>query len=129
MRIETYFRVLNDLIAARPFVHFSNLTFEKRSSHIGFIKGEVRFSDGSILHMREYVDTEGDVERLMYVYHYQDGNGNLVFRYDNSGHHRGLSTYPHHKHVGNRGEVQPAQPASLGKILQEIGKRLSANLL
>lgn len=128
MRIETYFRGLNDIIAVHPFVHFSNLAFEKRSSHIGFIKGEVRFSDGSVLHIREYVDTEGEIERLMYTYHYQDDNGNLVFRYDNSGHHRELPTYPHHKHIGERGEVHPAQPASLEMILEEISRRLSAKL-
>jgi hypothetical protein len=49
-------------------------------------------------------------------------SNSLVFRYDNTGHHRklGLSTYPHHKHVGSETNVVPSGPKDLVAILQEI---------
>ena len=42
--------------------------------------------DGSVLHLREYVKAQKTIERYMYVYQYQDREGVLVFRYDNSSH-------------------------------------------
>jgi hypothetical protein len=47
-----------------------SITYDKRSTHEGFIRGEVYFVDASILHLREFVDVETAVERLLYVYQY-----------------------------------------------------------
>ncbi|GJQ51057.1 MAG: DUF6516 family protein [Candidatus Kuenenia stuttgartiensis] len=60
--------------------------------------------DSSILHWREFVDVEITADRLMYVYQYMDSSDRIVFRYDNTGHHKklNLSTHPHHKHEGRR---------------------------
>lgn len=48
------------------------MTYDKRSTHTGFIRGELYFVDGSVLHLREFVDVETAVERLLYVYPYMD---------------------------------------------------------
>ncbi|MBE2240544.1 MAG: hypothetical protein IAE81_22335 [Caldilineaceae bacterium] len=59
-----------------------------------------------------------------YAYHFQDGAGVLVFRYDNVAHYPAISTFPHHKHVGARtGDSQTViatLPPSLTDVLQEI---------
>lgn len=91
MRIEAYFQQLREAIDACPVVRSFNVTYDKRGSHEGFIRGEVHFVDGSMLHLREFVDVESGVERLTYVYHYMDPAKNLVFRYDNTGHHKKLN--------------------------------------
>ncbi len=46
----------------------------------------------------------------------------LVFRYDNTGHHRQLNlpTYPHHKHEGNETYVTASPAPDLSAVLQEI---------
>ena len=46
----------------------------------------------------------------------------LVFRYDNTGHHKklGLSTYPHHKHDGVETRVIPSAAPDLAIVLQEV---------
>jgi hypothetical protein len=51
-----------------------------------------------------------------------DSSKKLVFRYDNSGHHKklGLSTYPHHKHVDCEDNVVPSDPVDLTTVLNEI---------
>ena len=91
-------------------------------SFAGLIRGEVYFVDGSILHLREFLDVETDVERLTYVYQYMDAVQRLIFRYDNSGHHKqlNLSTYPHHKHIGLEGSVIASSAPDLDAVLQEI---------
>ena len=68
------------------------------------------------------MDVEITEDRVMYVYQYMDSSDKLVFRYDNTGHHKklGLSTYPHHKHEGSEDEVVPSAAPDLVTVLQEI---------
>lgn len=78
----------------------TRVTLDKRSTHAGFVKAEISFIDESVLYVREFVDVENSEERLMYVYQCVTSSGRLIFRYDNTGHHKKLMlpTYPHHKH-------------------------------
>lgn len=86
------------------------------------MRGELYFVDGSTLHLREFVDVEITADRLMYAYQFMDSSKNLVFCYDNTGHHKklGLSTYPHHKHDEGEKNVIPSAAPDLAAILQEI---------
>jgi hypothetical protein len=99
-----------------------NVAYDKRGTHEGFVRGELYFVDGSALHLREFVDVETTIDRLMYVYQYMDPSKALVFRYDNTGHHKklNLSTYPHHKHDGSESNVIASSPPSLATVLAEI---------
>ena len=51
-----------------------------------------------------------------------DSSMKLIFRYDNTGHHKKsvLPTYPHHKHLGHDDNVVPSDPMDLAKVLREI---------
>jgi hypothetical protein len=124
LRIEAYFARLRDLIETCPVVQLSNVTYEKRGTHAGFVRGELSFVDGSILHLREYVDVENVVDCLMYVYQYAEANQALIFRYDNTGHHRrmNLASYPHHKHKheGSEMNIIPSSAPDLAEVLEEI---------
>lgn len=122
MRIEAYFRQIEKIIEACPVIQLTNVTYEKRGTHEGFIRGEFYFVDGSTLHLREFVDVEMTANRLMYAYQFNDSSKNMVFRYDNTGHHKklGLSTYPHHKHDGGENNVIPSAAPDLVIVLQEI---------
>jgi len=123
LRIEAYFQQLRETIDACPIVHSFNVTYDKRGSHEGFIRGEVYFVDGSTLHLREFVDVEIEVDRLTYVYQYMDPAKKLVFRYDNTGHHKKLDlvTYPHHKHEGSEHNIVASPAPDLTVVLSEIG--------
>jgi hypothetical protein len=122
LRIEVYFERVREAIDACPIVQSSKVTFDKRSSHTGFIRGEIYLIDGSALHLREYLDVETDVERLTYAYQHMDAAQQLVFRYDNTGHHKRLNlpTYPHHKHEGPDGRVVASSAPNLTAVLEEI---------
>ena len=122
MRIEAYFRQIEKIIEACAVIQLSNVTYEKRGTHEGLMRGELYFVDGSTLHLREFVDVEITADRLMYAYQFMDSSKNLVFCYDNTGHHKklGLSTYPHHKHDEGEKNVIPSAAPDLAAILQEI---------
>lgn len=122
MRVEVYFQQLRSLIEANPLVASFSVAYDRRSTHEGFVCGELHFVDGSVLHVREYVDVETVVERLMYVYQYLDAAGAFVFRYDSTGHHKKLklSTHPHHKHDGSEENVVAGEAPDLSSVLEEI---------
>ncbi|MDM8531621.1 hypothetical protein QUF63_10655 [Anaerolineales bacterium HSG25] len=58
MRIEAYFEQIRQLIENNLIITASNVTYDKRATHEGFIRGELYFVDGSELHIREFVDVE-----------------------------------------------------------------------
>jgi hypothetical protein len=88
------------------------------------IDAEITFIDESILKVREFIDVESSEDRLMYAYQYMDPSKKLIFRYDNTGHHKKkkLSSYPHHKHDGSEDNVVEASPSDLSSVLEEIEK-------
>jgi hypothetical protein len=122
LRIEHYFTHLQSVIEACPIVQTFNVTYDKRSTYEGFFHGEITFVDGSLLHLREFVDVEADIDRLTYVYQYMTAAQALMFRYDNTGHHRELNlpTYPHHKHDGSENNVTASSAPDLAGVLREI---------
>ncbi len=126
--IEDYFRQIATLIATAGIVHSSSITYDKRSTSIGFIHGDISFLDGFQLHLREFVNVEHGTERYMYAYHYQRPDGALVFRYDNSPHFPALPTFPHHKHEASRANVMAASAPDLQTVLGEI-RSLMATLV
>ena len=126
MLIETYFQQLRALIENCTVVQSFNLLPEKRDSHEGFILGTIYFVDGSFLHLREFVYVETTIERGMYSYHYMDASNNLIFRYDNTRHHKKLNlpNYPHHKHDGSEDNVISSNAPMLADVLNEISRLL-----
>ena len=80
----------------------------------GFIRGTITFIDGSRLHFLEYIRITNNIPiKLKYRYHYEDAEGNMVFRYDNAPHHRNIATFP----IIN---VLPSREPSLSTVLEEV---------
>jgi hypothetical protein len=118
--LEQYLQSLLDAVEASRLVRASSVTLDRRTLYAGVVRGDVYFADGSHLHFRELVESNAEIERQMYAYHYQDASGALVFRDDDTPHHPALEGYPHHKHVGDETIVTPAEPPQLSTVLQEI---------
>ena len=121
--IEQYFQSILDLLASLPFVESSDVNLEKRGELVGFVRGRVDFRDSfSLLFFRELIDMRLPLQKIMYAYHYQKADGTLIFRYDNTAHHRSVSTFPFHKHVANN--VEASEVPSLEQVLREIEELL-----
>ncbi|MFB2972110.1 DUF6516 family protein [Aerosakkonema sp. BLCC-F183] len=122
MLIEDYFQEIRNIIDTCSVVRSSNVNYETRSNYRGFIRGELNFSDGSVLYLPEFVDVKTMLDREMYSYHYEDASKNLIFRYDNTRHHKKLNlpNYPHHKHDGSEENVISSNAPMLADVLNEI---------
>jgi len=122
LRVEDYFQQVRLFFETSPIVQLSKVSYDKRGRYEGFIRGELYFIDGSILHIREFVDVEITLDRLMYAYQYSNASQQLIFRYDNTGHHKklGLPNYPHHKHQGSEENVVGSLAPNLLNVLEEI---------
>jgi Family of unknown function (DUF6516) len=124
--IEDYFQKMRQVIEDCPAVTQFSIDAEKRDTYEGFIRAEIRFANGAILQVREFVAVETGIERDMYAYQYMSAEQALIFRYDNTPHHRklNLSTFPHHQHVGSETNVLASNAPMLGDVLAQIQAQL-----
>jgi hypothetical protein len=123
MMLKRYLHRLYDTIVSRRYLEVEHLTIDMLSAEQGIIEGRLLFFDSSLLEFDETVLVRHEViQKLRYAYHYQNGMGELIFRYDNAPHHPSISTYPHHKHVGDG--VEPCQPPDLSEVMAEIEQLL-----
>lgn len=99
--IDRYART--DLIVA------TELNADARTPKIGVVKGVITFLDGSRLFYNEYIDARYRLEKLTYAYHFQDAEGNLIFRYDNAAHKPALP-FSCHKHLSDGTAIESAPP-------------------
>ena len=90
----------------------------KSGENFYFLRVKAEIIDGSKLHIREYVSRE----ESLYSYHWQNEDGSLRVRWDNSPHHKGLRTFPHHKHVP---ELEESEEVSLEDVIAAIKERLA----
>jgi len=105
-----------ELLKHRLFTSYEVLDF-KQGGDFYYLKIKALLVDKSELHIREYV-TEAD---YLYSYHWQDANGKLIIRWDNSPHHRQIRTFPHHKHTP---ELEESYEVDFEAVLKIIERRL-----
>lgn len=124
MFLKDYVASVQAAIAAAPFVTATSLAYEERPPSAGFIKGQIVFTDGSLLDFKEFLITQPTVQIIKYGYHYRKGSL-LIFRYDNASDPAATSlpTFPFHKHIP--GDLVAAERPSLEQVLQEIVSRLT----
>lgn len=128
MRLATYLDLVGNLINSRKDLQIERFTVQQfEGERSAFVEGRLRFWDNSLLRFSEELIERGAiVAKQEYVYHYQEADNSLIFRYDNSPHYPALTTFPHHKHTGqaDREQVEPSWPPSLVDILREIDSLL-----
>ncbi len=95
---------------------YSILDF-KSGENFYFLKIKAEISDGSELFIREYVSEK----EYLYSYHWQDKNGSLRIRWDNSPHHVNLRTFPHHQHTP---DLEESEEIGLEDVLKRIRRTL-----
>lgn len=91
---------------------------EIRAGKQAILKINIMFVDGSTLNIKEYISAKHHIEKVSYGYQYQDGVGNLIFRYDNAL-HKPVLAFEHHKHLST-GEVVEAGFPDLEDLVDEI---------
>ncbi|PKO21464.1 MAG: hypothetical protein CVU38_14640 [Chloroflexi bacterium HGW-Chloroflexi-1] len=119
MTLQGYLARLADTLHSRHDITLEELRLTLTT--VGAIfQASARFYDESRLLMVEEVEriSSRDVRRVAYKFHYQQADGTLLFRYDDSPHHPHLSTFPHHKHAGSS-VIETGAP-DMADVLREI---------
>jgi hypothetical protein len=103
MSVADYTSRIRSDILETPHVISHSLGYEDRPPVAGIVKGSATYTDGAVLHFKEYLQLSPNIIKLKYAYHYVTADGSLIFRYDNARDPaaRSLPTYPHHKHIHN----------------------------
>lgn len=122
MLIEEYFALLESLIDSCGDARTKTIHKDKRSQHTGYFRADLFFPDGSSLHIREFVTTQIRIDRYTYVYHYQDADDRLIFRYDNTHHFPDRPNFPHHRHTPDG--VALAPEPDLQSVIDEVLKEM-----
>jgi uncharacterized protein DUF6516 len=121
--LYSYLTRLESILYSRKDISIEDLQTNVRMVIAGF-NAIIRFQNDSKLVVMERLKRirQRDFERTVYRFHYQQPNGTLIFRYDNSPHYPQLATFPAHKHVGD--VVIAAEPPDLADVLHEIDEIL-----
>jgi Family of unknown function (DUF6516) len=108
--------LLNHTVATGEAV-LSSLEVDQRSAVRGLVAGILQFGNGSELHFREYIDVMQAQPKIMYAYHYQDVEHNLIFRYDNAAHRPAL---PQREHKHTRIGIEASPVPTLAEVLDQM---------
>lgn len=133
MRLKAYLSGLYDTCRSRRYSEIERLEIrEIVPNRKARIEGRLRFWNGSLLEFIEVLEEHGLIlAKMDYAYHYQDGDKNLVFRYDNAPHHPEVTTHPHHKHLRRVAlqveTIEPSSAPQLWDVLREIDQILGAD--
>ena len=95
---------------------------EIRPNKQAVLTTKVVLLNGSILHVKEYIDAKYGIDRVSYAYQYQDRDGNLIFRYDKANHRPALG-FKVHKHTADR-MVESADLPDVFDLINEIVRYL-----
>ena len=121
MTLEECLNLLEEKLETLSKVIVS-ITFHKEvdaNINRGFIKGRIRFVDGSCLDFSEQLP----VERRKFRFHYMDAQNKLITRWDSAPHHPELPTHPFHMHRPEG--IVPHPPITLLEVLEKVELMLS----
>ncbi|MFP4687920.1 MAG: DUF6516 family protein [bacterium] len=125
--IRGYFQRVEGLLSKCPLAINFQYNFTVVDVSRGFWKGSVEFRRGFELHLFEYVVVERGVQKIdSYRYHFQDFEGELVFRSDNAPHHPELESHPHHLHQSGTVSSTMPQP-ELEAVLDKAIRKIQSN--
>ena len=107
---------------------YSNIYVERYEEEIltpnrANLRIRLRFNQTHLLEINEAIFVENNkLQFLDYRYHFQDGNNQLVFRYDSTPHFPNLPNFPHHKHLPD--DVIASNKPNITQVLQEVNSLL-----
>ena len=59
-----------------------------------------------------------------YSYYWLNSTNELKVGWDNAPHHRQMESFPHHKHAGRPGNLQPSRETSLEEVMRVVQKKI-----
>ena len=100
------------------FAESIDIKEERRAAKQSIIKSKIILVDGSVLHVKEFIDAKYTIEKVHYAYQYQDRDGKLIFRYDNARHRPDLG-FSNHKHLSD-GSIEESSIPDISDVVDEV---------
>jgi hypothetical protein len=111
--IKEYFHTLLQKLFVSPAVSSFKTIKQQVQEEDGYLRIKGRLQNGQRLEFAEYVQVhDDDIVVITYNYQWQDARGDLVKRWDNVPHHKGVDSFPHHIHISET-EVISSSPITL----------------
>ncbi len=123
--IETYFAEIEATIHTFPYTDSYLLKKKRYNKTFGYIGGTITFENNYCLNFMEAKQLDPTI-KAKYRYQYMDEDDKMIFRYDNSSHHKHLPNFPHHKHLASDKIIVSTEP-ELHDILLEIAQTIRKN--
>jgi hypothetical protein len=121
MDIIAYLDAIERLFLLSPVVRSFQVREREERLQEGFIRVRAVLSNGDILETFEFVVASPQtVQTRTYRIHWQAADGQLKRRWDNAPHYRGISTFPHHMHVGPFDHVESSEDMNIAKALAHV---------
>jgi hypothetical protein len=118
--ISAFIESIEEAIALSSIVVSSNIQkYFGPSNREVYVTGKLTFIDLSSLELSIYAMERG--KKLIcdkYRFQYMDSANRPVFRYDNAPHHKEISSFPMHKHLGDK--VTESSMPNIKELLAEI---------
>lgn len=104
-----YLDSVKERLLTDPIVVGFQIRRERRTATDGHLRVRVAILDGSLLEFSEYAERtpDGQMQVAVYSYHWENAEGRLICRWDNTPHFPNLPDFPHHVHDGRTGAILP----------------------
>lgn len=125
-----YLDSVKERLLTDPVVIGFQVRRERHTATDGHLRVRVSLVDGSLLEFSEYAERtpDGHMQVVVYSYHWEGADGNLIYRWDNTPHFPTLPAFPHHIHDGRTGATLPGKPTDISAVLDHIGQAVAADL-
>lgn len=122
-----HLEAVKERLLADPIVTGFQVRRERYTITDAHLRVRVAIIDGSRLEFSEYVERtpQDNVQVLVYSYHWENAEGKMIRRWDNTPHFPNLPGFPHHVHDGDAGETLPGRAMDIFMVLDRIRKALS----
>ena len=117
-----YIDEIKSLLISASFVLDVEILREEAIGNDGLYRLRAKLADGTELQMFERFKLveQASVVVGKYSFHWQQGDGTLIKRWDNAPHHPEIASFPHHVHEGREDNVKPSAPMNGTQIFKLI---------
>ncbi len=117
-----YLDVVKERLLTDPLITEFHIRRERHTSIDAHLRVRASLADGSRLEFSEYVERmpNGQIQVIVYSYHWEDADGDLILRWDNTPHFPELPGFPHHVHDSRTGDAHAGKPTDVFSVIDFI---------
>ncbi len=123
-----YLDSVKERLLTDPLVAEFHIRRERHTLADAHLRVRASLADGSLLEFSEYVERtlDGRMQVMIYSYHWESADGDLLYRWDNTPHFPNLPGFPHHVHDGRAGAMFVGKPMDVFAVLDYIQQTMTS---